>query len=100
MDAAISINGVPIRLTEERWYHITEVRDELAGHYDEVLRTVSEPDFIMRGYGGALIAMKGIAQDRYLAVVYKEVSREDGFIITAYPVRRVSRRAIIWRRNR
>ena len=29
MDEARSVNGVPIRLTEERWLHIIEVRDDL-----------------------------------------------------------------------
>jgi len=29
MDIAYSINGVPIRLTNERWYHIVENRDEM-----------------------------------------------------------------------
>jgi len=58
MDIAISRNGVPIRLTEERWFHIVENHDDLAGHYDDVLDTVENPDFMLRGYGGALIALK------------------------------------------
>lgn len=37
---AVSKNGVRIRLTEERWYHIVENHDELAGLSDEVLLTV------------------------------------------------------------
>ncbi len=36
MDIAISKSGVPIRLTNERWYHIVENHDDLA-EYDEVL---------------------------------------------------------------
>jgi hypothetical protein len=40
MDIAISKAGVPIRLTDERWYHIVENHDDLAGYYDEVLMTV------------------------------------------------------------
>ena len=62
MDIAISRNGVPIRLTEERWFHIVENHDDLAGHYDDVLDTVENPDFMLRGYGGALIALKGAAR--------------------------------------
>jgi hypothetical protein len=34
---AISKNGVPIRLTEERWFHITEEHSEMAGYYFEIL---------------------------------------------------------------
>jgi hypothetical protein len=37
MDIVKSINGVPIRLTEERWVHIIENHDDMAGYYDEVL---------------------------------------------------------------
>jgi hypothetical protein len=55
MDIVISKSGVPIRLTEERWYHIVENHDDLAGYYDEVLLTVENPDFVMRGYRGALL---------------------------------------------
>jgi len=100
MDIAISRNKVPIRLTEERWFHIVENHDDLAGHYDDVLDTVENPDCILRGYGGALIALKGVAPRRYLAVIYKELSRDDGFVITAYFTSRITRRIIIWQKGR
>ncbi|MBI4524505.1 MAG: hypothetical protein HY695_11925 [Deltaproteobacteria bacterium] len=100
MDIAISRNGVPIRLTEERWFHIVENHDDLAGHYDDVLDSVENPDLILRGYGRALIAVKGVGRKTYLAVIYKELSRDDGFVITAYFTSRLSRRLIIWRKGR
>ncbi len=31
-DIIISKNGVPIRLTAERWWHIIETHDDLAGY--------------------------------------------------------------------
>jgi hypothetical protein len=31
MEIALSTNGVPIRLSDERWAHIVENHDELAG---------------------------------------------------------------------
>jgi len=99
MDWARSKRGVPIRLTEERWLHIVENHDDLAGYYDEVLDTIENPDWILQGYGGARIAVKGVARRKYLAVVYKEVSRRDGFVITAYFTSRVARRSIRWRRG-
>ncbi len=37
MDIATSVKGVPIRLTSERWYHIVENHDDMAGHYDDVI---------------------------------------------------------------
>ena len=58
MDIVKSINGVPIRLTEERWVHIIENHDDMAGYYDEVLSVVENPDYIIKGYKDALIALK------------------------------------------
>jgi len=61
-----------------------------------VLTTVEKPDLVIAGYGGALIALKGIARGRYLAVVYKELSPKDGFILSAYFTRRPDKRKKIW----
>lgn len=99
MDRALSQGGVPIRLTEERWFHIVENHDDLAGHYDDVLDTVENPEVILKGYGGALIAVKEAGRRKQLAVVYKELSRDDGFIITAYFTSRIGRRSIVWRKG-
>jgi len=49
MELAHSINGVPIRLTYERWYHITENHDDLASHFHDVLEAIQKPDFVVRG---------------------------------------------------
>ena len=53
MDRAISRNGVPIRLTDERWVHIVENHDDLAGYHDDVLDAVESPVMIIEGYAGA-----------------------------------------------
>ena len=58
MDVAKSKNGVPIRLTKERWFHITEDHSEIAGYYFEVLETVEEPEAIYEGKTGECIACK------------------------------------------
>jgi hypothetical protein len=99
LDIVASVNGVPIRLTAERWCHIVENHDDLAGYYDDVLDTVEQPDLILRGYGGALIAVRGMGRKRYLGVVYKELGSDDGFIISAYFTSKINRKAIIWRSN-
>jgi len=100
MNFAVSKNGVIIRLTEERWFHIIENHDELAGYYDDVLLAVEEPDYIIRGYGGALIALKKKGEGKFLAVIYKETEK-DGFIITAYFTKkiRLDREEIVWKRE-
>jgi hypothetical protein len=44
-----SINKIPIRLTDERWAHITEEHCELAGLREDVLETVANPLRIIEG---------------------------------------------------
>lgn len=100
MEIVKSKNNVSIRLTEERWLHIVENHDDLAGYYDEVLNTVEDPDFIIKGYREALIALKKIG-NKFLAVIYKEISQKDGFIITAYFTNKIKleREEIVWKRK-
>lgn len=80
---AVSKNGVPIRLTDERWAHITEEHCELAGLRLEVLETVSSPDRIVAGGAGECLAARPLGVDKWLVAVYREMA-EDGFIITAF----------------
>ncbi len=97
MDVAHSINGVPIRLTYERWYHIVENHDDLASTFHEVLDTVEKPDFVVRGSHGALKAIRNMGRKTWMVVVYREVSRRDGFVITAYVLSKRPRGEVIWR---
>ncbi len=43
-----SQNGVPIRLTEERWQHIVHRHPEMDDQRERVLETVAEPDMIQK----------------------------------------------------
>ena len=85
-------------MTGERWSHIVNMHDELDGYYDDVLRVVENPDVVLRESGGALLAVKGYGRNRYLTVLYRELSQNDGFIITAYFARRMDRGKVVWRR--
>lgn len=49
MDISTSKNNVPIRLTRERWFHITEEHSEIAGYYYDVLETIEDPEVIYEG---------------------------------------------------
>ncbi len=102
MEIVKSINGVPIRLTDERWVHIVENHDDLAGYYDEVLNTIESPNYVVKGYAQALIALKESGENRFLAVVYKETSNDDGFIITAYFTSKIKleREVIVWQQQK
>jgi hypothetical protein len=96
----VSKNGAFIRLPEERWVHIVENHDDMAGYMDDVLDAVENPDFIIKGYRDALIALKEIRENKFLAVVYKEIEQVDGFIITAYFSSKIKldREVILWKR--
>ena len=103
METARSKNNVLIRLPDERWLHITESHSEMAGFYSDVLETVEDPDAIYEGRLGEFLAMRETQTDKYLVVVYREVSEEDGFVITSFLTRRktqLDRRPKIWVRQR
>jgi len=101
MDIIESKNGVPIRLTAERWLHIIENHDDLAGYYDEVLNTIEEPDYIIKGYKDALVSLEKVKEDKFLAVVCKEIGKEDGFVITSYFTGKIKskKEAILWQKK-
>lgn len=101
MEIAQSKNSIPIRLTDERWLHITEEHSEMAGYYFDVLEAIEEPEAIYEGKADELIAVKEIETGKYIGVIYKETSKEDGFVITAFLTRRIKqieRRTKIWPR--
>lgn len=79
----ISKNGVLIRLTEERWKHIVLMHPSLVDKQKQVLATVKNPDYILKGKEGELLAVAALSKRGYLVVVYKE-EIGDGFIITAF----------------
>jgi len=99
MDVVKSKKSLPIRLTEERWFHITEEHSEMAGYYFEVLETVEEPEAIYEGKEGECIAVREIEKGKYIVVIYRALNKEDGFVITAFLTRRrkqLERRRKIW----
>lgn len=93
MKEAPSYKGNIIRLTEERWIHITSSHPEMAFLLEEVLDTISNPEIIFKGDFGEFISVKKI-NDKYLVVPYKD--EKDGFIITAYITKKLREREVIW----
>lgn len=97
-DTALSKNGVPIRLTDERWAHITDEHCELAGLRLEALEAITDPVRIVEGADGELLAVRELELGKYIIVVYRELAG-DGFVITAFLTRRMrslERRKQIW----
>lgn len=102
MDIAISKNKVPIRLTTERWQHISIGHPEIASFYYEILETVENPQVIYEGNQGGVIAVsfKYEPSDKFIVVVYREISPADGFIITAYlsnKEQKFDKKKIVWK---
>ena len=97
----ISKNGIPIRLTDERWAHIIEEHCELAGLRLEALECVVEPSRIFAGSEGELLAVQEVQESelgKYIVVVYRELEG-DGLVITAFLTRRIrslERRKQLW----
>jgi hypothetical protein len=102
-----SVNGVVIRLTEERWFHITKHHPELKNFRELVLRTVAHPEHVyVFPKTGDLAAVSrfckltrvGLASN--LIAHYREFSNRDVFIVTAFPISRtrMKRRFNRWQR--
>ena len=103
MKIAQSRNGLPIRLKDARWEHIIHRHPEMRWQLARVLDTIAAPDIVQRGDYGALLAARHYNQppgaNVFVVVVYREVGRTDGFVITAYMARRLSqRREVVWSR--
>ena len=103
-----SIDNVIIRITKERWEHVI-TRHPLEKNLQEVLATIATPERIFvppEGYPPQKMALKtfisltqkGLAPN--LVVHYKELSPEDGFLITAFTIsqKRLERMVRKWKK--
>ncbi|MFN2395884.1 MAG: hypothetical protein ABR597_09375 [Bacteroidales bacterium] len=103
MDIAISKNKIPIRMTMERWLHVSTGHPEIAPYYDSILETIENPNIIYKGSESENIATKQIIYNEkpfFIVVVYKEVSDKDGFVITAFLTNKIeylNKKEIIWK---
>jgi hypothetical protein len=72
------------------------------GQKDRILETISMPDSILSGDFGELLAVRLYPKTpltrKHLVVVYKEISKKDGFVLTAYFTTEPSKgRKMIWK---
>ncbi len=101
---AISKNNIPIRLTQERWSHIINSHREITiRDKSKVISAVNDPDLILKGDVGELLAVKKVfGKNLWFVVVYKEIDSKDGFILTAYLTtdsRWLFQRKILWNKG-
>src|SRR2546421_4456314 len=94
-----SVNGVPIRLTEERWEHILDSHPEVASYCETILDAIENPDYILASRRGAFAAVVVLGRKAFLHVFYVEKSRRDGFIISAYLEEKMDKTKILWRKE-
>jgi len=97
-----SVQGVPVRLTEERWDHVCRRHPELKGQEGGVLETIESPETVLQGDYGEKLPVRFYKTtpltSKYLVVAYKELSERDGFVMTAYFARRIADwREVLWK---
>jgi hypothetical protein len=95
-----SVFGRGIRLTDERWTHITDGHREMADQRRAVLDVLAAPAEIREGNSGELLAIGEEADGKRLIVVYRE-GDQDGYVITAFLTSRrrsYANRRILWQR--
>ncbi|MGQ9533564.1 MAG: hypothetical protein ACUVTQ_12335 [Desulfotomaculales bacterium] len=74
----------------------------MEGLEQQVLGTVENPVKVLAGTRGELLAVRPVAPEKFLVVVYKEIGMNDGFVITAFLTRRIARlerRTVVWPRQ-
>jgi len=99
---AISINKIPIRLSDERWKHISIGHPEMAEYFDQLLECVENPEIVYIGSEGEFLAVKSLNNEgiKFIVVVYKEIENDDGFIITAFLTNKLNylkNKQILWK---
>src|SRR5712691_3501543 len=94
-----SVNGVPIRLTDERWEHILDSHPEMASYQEIILDALENPDYILTSRRGALAAVMVLGRKAFLHVFYVEKGRRDGFILSAYLEEKMDKGKIVWRKE-
>jgi len=58
MRIGFSINNVPIRLSKERFEHISSRHPEIKDSISEILEILNNPDFVQKGDAGTLLAKR------------------------------------------
>ncbi len=71
----------------------------ISGFYEVMLQAVENPEFLLRGEKKSKIGILNTGRRRWLHVVYREIDKNDGFIISAFINNDFNRDKIIWSRQ-
>jgi hypothetical protein len=103
----VSVQGHRIHLTLRQWIHIIENHDYMAGNRELVLETIADPDQLIAGEDGEILALRAYERTNLTSLTSKTaivVYRDgpNGFVITAWltsrPDRIQARGTQIWTR--
>ncbi|WP_111670027.1 hypothetical protein [Algoriphagus litoralis] len=103
MRIVYSFDKIPIRIPTERWEHVILGHPEMIDFEIEVFETLSNPDVVFEGNNLEKIAVKDylINLGKIIVVVYKELNKEDGFLVTSFLTSKMSRlekKKMIWKK--
>jgi hypothetical protein len=86
-----------VRCTKQYWLFISEQKHPvLAGHIDDIIQTLTDPDQIRRSRKDADVYLFYKGQSpRWLCAVTKK-NGDQGFLITAYPTDAIKAGEVIW----
>lgn len=99
MDEIICVLGKKIKFTKERYLHIVLRHPELQGKENEIVKAVSNADFVQESVydKNVLLYYRNIDKKEYVVVIVK-VLNNHGFIITAYIANIIKKGVIIWKK--
>ncbi len=97
-----SIFGKDVIFTKEALHHIVSRHPEMGGFETEIIKTITDPDFIVEGQHNEDIALKHYPDsplgDKYLVVAYIE----NGEILTSFftsKSEKILQRGVKWKRS-
>jgi len=66
--------------------HISLGHPEMAAFFDEILEAVENPEFVYLGSNEEYLAVRNLHNEttKFIVVIYKEIDKLDGFIITSF----------------
>ncbi|NJM53427.1 MAG: hypothetical protein HC846_08555 [Blastocatellia bacterium] len=71
----------------------------MSGYLEVVLGAIHYPEFVCRGYKNSKIAVINLGRKKWLHVIYKEISKSDGFVITVYIDEDYNEDTVLWSRH-
>ena len=77
-----------IRLTDERWFHISESHPELKPYYDQVLRVIEDPDEVYYSENSSFYIFNAKLKE-FIAenlILYIKKTNGDAFVISGHPI--------------